>query len=224
MLGAFLRERVRRKLLAQATHPAMQEYLSVPMVNPAEKVAAVEFLAVDLEMSGLHSDRDQILSIGYVPITNQQVIVGQAAHQLIYQDDVDLQASAPIHNIRNMDLEHGAELTAALTDLLSALRGKVLLLHHAPLDLAFLNRACRELFGVELLAPTIDTLRLERRLRRHETVPNKGFRLHACRERYGLPEYTAHNAVTDAIATAELWLAQVSHSSAGKDIKLGQFL
>lgn len=224
MLSALLRDRVRQKLLSQTTHPAMRQYLSHPMVKPSAKLSTVEYLAVDLEMSGLNAKQDHIVSLGFVPIANQQIIIGQAVHQLVYQPDIDLQASAPIHNIRNLDLAQGIKLHVALEQLLAALRGKVLLLHHAPLDMAFLNQACRQLFNVELLVPTIDTLQLERRLRRHQTLPNHGFRLHACRERYGLPEYTAHNAVTDAIATAELWLAQVSHSTADKNAKIGQFL
>ncbi|MGL6010674.1 MAG: 3'-5' exonuclease, partial [Shewanella oncorhynchi] len=35
-------------------------------------------------------------------------------------------------------------------------------------------------------------------------------RLGACRERYGLPIYTAHSALTDALACGELLLAQMA--------------
>ncbi|NLW04889.1 MAG: 3'-5' exonuclease, partial [Pseudomonadaceae bacterium] len=35
--------------------------------------------------------------------------------------------------------------------------------------------------------------------------------LAACRERYGLPNYHPHDALTDALATAELLQAQIAH-------------
>jgi DNA polymerase III epsilon subunit-like protein len=39
-----------------------------------------------------------------------------------------------------------------------------------------------------------------------------------------MPEYKAHNALMDAIATAELFLALANKISAGKKCKLGEFL
>ncbi|MCV5689194.1 3'-5' exonuclease, partial [Escherichia coli] len=36
-------------------------------------------------------------------------------------------------------------------------------------------------------------------------------RLAQSRRRYGLPDYTPHHALTDAIATAELLQAQIAH-------------
>ena len=41
-------------------------------------------------------------------------------------------------------------------------------------------------------------------------------RLWNARTRYGLPVYKAHNALTDAVATAELYLAQVAENAAVK--------
>ncbi|GAL25248.1 DNA polymerase III epsilon subunit [Vibrio variabilis] len=53
-------------------------------------------------------------------------------------------------------------------------------------------------------------------------------RLSETRERYGLPEYNGHEALIDAIATAELFLAQSNrlynkgHPSIGKLYRLSQ--
>jgi DNA polymerase-3 subunit epsilon len=57
----------------------------------------------------------------------------------------------------------------------------------------------------------LDTLKIERRkiqqMQQH-TQPD-GLRLFNFREKYNLPRYKAHNAMQDAISTAELFLAQV---------------
>ena len=225
MLAKLLKSRRRRKLLAATSHPLMQQYLQASLPTKDAFLAEVQYLAVDLEMSGMNADKHHIVSIGYVPIINNQVVIAQAAHHLLQVENVDLHQTAPIHHLRDIDLATGESLEAAMATLLEALAGKILVLHHAPLDFAFLDVACRKLYGVELLAPTIDTMLIERnRNHRHESRRNLSIRLSDCRRRYNLPEYKGHNAVIDAIATAELWLAQQAHITADKPTRLSYFL
>jgi len=49
-------------------------------------------------------------------------------------------------------------------------------------------------------------------------------RLHALSERYNLPRYSAHNALSDALAAAELFLAQVSYGDGKSKAPLRDFL
>ena len=44
------------------------------------------------------------------------------------------------------------------------------------------------------------------------------------RPRYNLPQYKAHNALSDALATAELFLAMADNLYPEKPIPLGEFL
>jgi DNA polymerase-3 subunit epsilon len=74
-------------------------------------------------------------------------------------------------------------------------------------------------FGEGLLFPLIDTLEIERAVGQRSGVnPLKWFssrprslRLADARRRYHLPEYAPHHALTDALATAELFQAQIAH-------------
>jgi DNA polymerase-3 subunit epsilon len=57
----------------------------------------------------------------------------------------------------------------------------------------------------------VDTLALQQRLLPgHHRAVDGSLRLDVVRRTYGLPRYTAHHALTDAIAAAELFLAQVA--------------
>lgn len=225
MFAAYLRNRRRRKLRNKTSHPAMQRYLDTQPPNPSQNVTEVEYLAIDLEMTGLNAESDQVLSIGFVPIINGQVEINQAVHRLLEHEDVDLSASAPIHNIRNIDLHDGEDAEQAMEELLQAMAGRVLVFHHAGLDMKFLNRLSQQLYQVELQALVIDTMQIElKRLRYRQENEQPKVRLHDCRQRYNLPSYAAHNATIDAIATAELWLAQISHITADKPTTLGYFL
>ena len=104
----------------------------------------------------------------------------------------------------------------------SKYRGRVLVFHNAVLDNAYLNRLSRTLYGAPLCLPTVCTLQLERRRlhRRDRAIKPGDLRLAACRARYGLPPYPSHNALWDALATAELLLAQAGRASGGKPLSL----
>jgi len=100
---------------------------------------------------------------------------------------------------------------------LMALSGRVLLAHHAPIELGFLNAACERIYGYPLLTRAVDTLELEKRNRQQRNQPLDGgvLRLAKARETYNLPRYRAHNALVDAVASGELFLAQAAHKAAG---------
>ncbi|WP_395789368.1 exonuclease domain-containing protein [Aquimonas sp.] len=167
-----------------------------------------EFLAVDFETSGLDTEHDRILSMGWVQVKDARILMPSARHLLIHSDE-SVGQSATVHGLTDTDIQHGLSLSAAVLELVEALQGRSLIAHGAPIELNFLSAACRRCFGVPPTLRAIDTLAIERRLRRHEVDPHGYLRLHACRERYGLPNYRAHNAAIDAIACAELLLAQV---------------
>jgi DNA polymerase-3 subunit epsilon len=115
-----------------------------------------------------------------------------------------LPPSATIHALRDCDLVSAASGDEVLDHFLRAAAGRVLVFHNASLDLAFLDRLSRRVFGAPVLLPAVDTLLQEQKLfqRRDQQVKAGELRLHACRERYGLPAYPGHNALLDALATA----------------------
>jgi DNA polymerase III subunit epsilon len=120
--------------------------------------------------------------------------------------------SAVLHGLTDDKLASAPTLVDVLPDLLAALHGRVLLAHHAPIELGFLARAVSAAYGARLPLTVVDTLSLQHRLvvGSHGEVAPGALRLNAARRHFGLPRYTAHRAVTDAIATGELVLAQAA--------------
>ena len=175
------------------------------------RVDQAPLLAIDLEMTGLDAHRDHILSIGWVPINRGAIDTEGAQHWLI-KTDREVGDSATIHGITDSQRATATDKKQVMGRFLNACRGRLLLFHHAPLDLAFIDRSCRIAFNSGFRPALIDTLAAERkRLARHtDSIGQGALRLAACRERYGLPSYSGHNALSDALATAELFLAQVS--------------
>ena len=110
--------------------------------------------------------------------------------------------------------------------LLRALTGKVMLVHFSRIEQQFLNQACLELYGMPIIFPIIDTLVVaKRRLDKRDIAYDPSeLRLSHLRGKYGLPDHYAHNALNDAIATAELLLVQTGKMSKHHEITLGALL
>lgn len=224
MIGQLKRQYLQYKAKSIANFP-LQQYLRTPKLNTSSDYRDLEFLALDLEMTSLDVKSGEIVSVGFVPVVRGQIEIGQGFSTLV-RNAQTVGESATIHGIRDSDAAMGVALEDAFPPLFEALRGRVLLLHHAKVDLAFLDYFCRRIYEVPFVATVVDTMALElRRLKRRQpTILPGQLRLYQCRERYHLPEYRAHDAFTDALATAELFLAQASAIAGQGRLPLKQLL
>lgn len=203
---------------------ALQICWQTPLPSTGTDWRRVSFLVVDAEMSSLDVREGELLSIGWVTVAGGAVILDSARHYLV-QAQQSVGQSATVHNLRDCELSAADAGREVLTRLLLEAAGKVLVFHNAALDLAYLNRLSRQQFDAPLLLPTVDTLVQEQALLgRRGGIKAGELRLCACRERYNLPAYQGHNALQDAIATAELLLAMAAHRSVGKHFPLRQLL
>lgn len=203
----------RRRLIRRAPPGPMRDYLSVPFPPRGRDWREAELVALDLETTGLDAVSDAILSIGLVSLRAGRIDLSTAERFPVLPDGAIPESSAVIHRITDDLAAQGLPLAEAIAVLLPRLAGRVLVAHNARFDHAFLDTACRRLFGVPFLIPLIDTqsLALRSLRRRGQIFRDSDLRLHALRDRLGLPRYRAHDALTDALAVAELFLAQIAH-------------
>lgn len=222
----FTIEQLRKKCLKKSSPGPLADYLHTPFVSPDSKLDQIEFLALDIEATGLDFQRDEILSVGFTVVRNMSVILAESDYFLVRPKQAIPENTAIIHHIFDDASAQGMELEQALLKILKALQGRVLLAHHANIECGFLNKACQQVFGSGILFPLVDTFTIEfKSLKRRGVTPyNQGLRLAALREDYNLPRYPAHNALSDAIATAELFLAQIAYRSGRDVMKLGDVL
>lgn len=205
--------RDRQAAAARSAPPGpMREFLVAGCDDAALDWRRARYLAIDLELTGLDPRTDEILSAGYIPIDGPDIIHAGARHQLVLPEG-EVGQSASIHGLTDDHLASGRPLEDVLADVLHALAGRTLVAHHAPVEVGFLSRACERVYGVPLLVRAVDTLALQRRVLRigsDAEVRHGALRLQASRDHFGLPRYRAHEALTDAISAAELFLAQAS--------------
>lgn len=169
------------------------------------------FLSIDVETTGLKPGRDALVSIGWVPVRDRVIDLSEAQYFVLA--GVRIGESAVIHGVTDDDVARlGTDHALVLERLDAALTGHRLLAHFAQMETGFISQLYREQWGVKKKwAPrdVVDTMEMERRhMERMGTYPRgEDLRLARVRQRYNLPAYRNHNALTDAIACAELYLA-----------------
>jgi DNA polymerase-3 subunit epsilon len=216
----------RRWQLRRVPPGPLRAYLAHPFPPAKRDYREVEYLAIDLETTGLDIANDAILSVGYVGVQGTSIDLSTARHRVVRIDRSIPEATAVIHQITDDQAALGGELEAIMQELLEALAGKVMIAHHARIERGFLSNACRQLWRRGLMMPVVDTQALAFRTFERRQIPFKAsdLRLHALGDRYNLPHYGAHNALSDALASAELFLAQAAYRDNGSGLPLRDFL
>lgn len=216
----------RRRALAKAQPGALYDYLSHPFPGRNAVCRDAPIVAVDLETTGLDPTKDDILSVGLVEIQGMGIKLGTAWHEIVRVDRDIPEDSAVIHHITDDHSAAGRPIEEVLPELLKRLEGKVMLVHYSRIEQLFIDAACRRLYGSRFVIPIIDTLKLGQRVfeRRNHTIQPGDLRLFNLRPRYNLPHYKAHNALNDALSTAELFLAMAAEMSGGDRCRLHDFI
>jgi DNA polymerase III subunit epsilon len=176
----------------------------------------VVYWSLDLETGGLDPKKDAILAVGMVPIRAGGIRLGETFSTLVrpYGGDQIDPGSIQAHQLVPGEVATAPALDDALGEIASRLsEGAALLVHHAALDVAFLRRAFKRA-GRRWPAPVVvDTVALLLKAAKRARFVNPDapegepeLNLATVRKRLGLPDYGQHDAPTDAIAAAELFL------------------
>jgi len=83
MFAHLLLDWRRRRLLRKAPPGPMREYLDRPLPRPGSEWRTVEFLALDLETTGLDHRKDAILSVGHVTLRGGRIELASADHRVV---------------------------------------------------------------------------------------------------------------------------------------------
>lgn len=207
----FRRWRLHRRcrlLAGQCRQAGLDAYITACPRLDIDQLHNTPLISVDLELTGLDSKQNQIIAIGWTQVDNGRIRLGSNRHIMVNAQQ-SVGESAAIHELMDSDVASGVPLETGLQVLFEAAAGRAWLFHHAGLDLAFLKQACLAWAGVAPPFVVLDTLHMELALRKRRDQPVKqgDLQLTSLRERYNLPRYTAHDALIDACATAELMLA-----------------
>ncbi len=206
--------------LALTSDQNLVAYYSAGLPSPDTPLSEVDFVAIDFETTGLDPDENDIITIGLVPFNLKRIYLRESRHWKVRPKHKLDEDSVIIHGITHSELIDAPDLADILGELLPCLSGKIVVVHYRRIEREFLDKALRDRIGEGIEFPVLDTLQLEEDIQKNLTsslwdkIKGKkpeSLRLAQSRRRYGLPDYTPHHALTDAIATAELFQAQIAH-------------
>lgn len=213
-----------KTLEARSAAPLLKRFYAAGAVSGDTPLSDVPFVALDLETTGMSAERDGIVSIGLVPFSLARIHCPASRYWVLRPRRTLSEESIAIHRITHSELRSAPDLQEILPDLLDAMAGRIVVVHYSGIERPFLRRAVRERLGEGVEFPVVDTMDLEARVHRRWKTGSlvrflaglvgrhpKSIRLAQSRERYKLPLYGAHHALTDALASAELLQAQVAH-------------
>lgn len=183
---------------------------------------SVDALVVDFETSGFDPEGDQILSMGWVEIQQGVIRLNSAHHYLISQEaDVPSDTVKVHHLLPEVLQSQGLRFDEVFKRLFHAMEGKLLVAHGACIERDFTRQYIKRYFGLDDFPLLwLDTLKIEQ-YRQQMQTGKKDWRLASVRQNYHLPAYPAHHALMDAVATAELYLAQLNSLFAKNAAPLG---
>jgi len=172
------------------------------------------YCAVDLELSGLDPKRDEIVSFAAIPIEDGRVQLSAAVHGRIRPLRAISEASIRVHGMRTADLAGAPGLDVAIDPLLAVMAGRIPVVHVAAIERGFLRPALRRQ-GLRLRGPMIDTsvLGLIWLQERDGHAPRRTSLTDLARA-LGLPFHHPHDALGDALTTAQVFVALATHLDA----------
>jgi DNA polymerase-3 subunit epsilon len=184
-----------------------------------------EFASLDFEATGLDFSRDTIVSFGVVPVRSGRAVLGRAVHQLVDPHVPPSPRSQTIHELRPQDLSGSPRLDQARHLLRDAIRGRYLLVWFADVEVHFL----RAIFGGSATSwrrRTIDvrSLAIEADGAPPSARAKLGYSLSWAAERLGVPVASPHDALDDALVTAQAFLILATRLPAGPDPTVSQLL
>ncbi|MDJ0979636.1 MAG: exonuclease domain-containing protein [Erythrobacter sp.] len=195
-------------VLESASDPALVAYANAPWPTKDTLAREAAYLALDFELDGLRKGA-HLLQAGWTPFEGTKLRLDESRSLDIRSDATLDRLAVTVHGIGEQRAARGTPVGEVMRHLVHALAGRILVAHAAAIERTALSQAVRALFGVKLPIRCVCTLALERTLHPNLTG-GEAYRLGPTRARYGLPEYEPHDALTDAIAAAELLAAQLS--------------
>tara|TARA_R110002020_G_scaffold117986_1_gene269706 strand:- start:120334 stop:120993 length:660 start_codon:yes stop_codon:yes gene_type:complete len=167
----------------------------------------IRFVVLDTETTGFNYDKDRMLCIGAISLTNGAIPLQDSLEVFIEQDHYDAE-SAKIHGIlKRGAMERVSELLA-LQHFLEYVGNAVVVAHHAKFDITMINRALERNGLPKLKNKVLDTAVLYKRtlllsnlIERKET-----YKLDELADKFDISKKDRHTALGDAYITAIAFL------------------
>ena len=183
--------------------PALAAYHAQPKISATTPLARLRCVVVDVETTGLDPFSDRLISIGAVSVEDCTVRLNSGFEVVLCQPQASSHANILIHGIDGTTQLAGLDPAVALIRFFDYAERAPLVGFHADFDRALIERAAKKALGC---VPSFVWLDLAYLAPAVFAGPGQAMprRLDEWTQRFGIENHARHNAVADALATAQL--------------------
>lgn len=169
------------------------------------------YVVLDTELTGLDHTKDSVVSIGGLKMTGARINLGDSFYRVVKPRTSLTSESVVVHGITPSDVAEMPSIDSALSEFLEFCEGCVLVGHFLSLDLRFLNQELKRLSCTSIEKPVVDTQRIHEWIKKNNGsfsghYEDNGNRdLFTIAKAYQIQVSGAHNALTDAFITAQVF-------------------
>lgn len=197
-------------------NPEQQRRLSAWQALPAAELdvplTATRCVVVDVETTGLNLMQDRLISIGAVAVVNGKIALGDSFYVVVQQQVASAKGNILLHGIGTSAQLEGEAPVEALLAFLEYLGKDPLVAFHVTFDETMIKRALSEYLGFSFKHPWLDLAYVMPGL--HPPLARRYRALDDWIGHFGIRIDARHNALADALATAQLF--QVAHAHAAQ--------
>lgn len=206
--------------LSAAQHEALATLRALPRCDANCAIETQRFIVVDVESTGLNLSTDKLIAIGAVAVSAGAVLLDQGFETVLQQHAPSSIGNILIHGIDGTTQTSGMEPAAALLKFLAYIGNAPLVAYHAAFDRSMIATATKAFLGLQIDNPWLDLAYLAPALYPELAKQSKHQRsLDEWTAEFGIVNVNRHNAVADALATAQLLLvllASAKHQTGGR--------
>lgn len=206
-----------RKLLAlfQRHAPSLTKPQAARLESLQHKISAHRtaelakdrIVVVDVESTGVSLTNDHLIAIGAVAIRAGQIALADSFEVVLRQDVASGRENILVHGIGGSAQRAGLPPEEALLAFLDYLDGAPLFAYHVAFDASMLRKAFQRYLGFEFRHTWADLAFVM-----PERFPERSHKYRALAEwlkRFAIVNEARHNALADAVATAQLGLIAI---------------
>ncbi len=203
LLGLFRSRNVH--LRPASLQARFEAWRALPQPSGAQAVLDSRIVVLDVETSGLNLKKDTLIAIGAVAIERGRIVLDDAFDIVLRQEQISSKSNILIHGIAGGKQRSGIDPAEALMQFLEYIGSDPLLAFHVAFDQTMLEKSLKMWLQTDLKKRQwIDLAYLAPALMREQALNHRT--LDDWTQLFNIHNYRRHNAVADALATAELFL------------------
>jgi DNA polymerase-3 subunit epsilon len=202
----------RRPTLSAEAEAAVREWQHLPNPRRDALLDETRWVVIDVETSGLDPFRDSLISVGAVAVRGTHLVLEDSFEVILQQERTSSTENILLHGIGSQAQVAGTPPAQALIALLRFLRKDPLVAFHASFDRTVLTRAFRRFLGLKFRLSSYDLAYLCLAL--FSELASKYQGLDDWLTHFGIPDFARHNALSDALSTAQVFLIALGKAKA----------